>query len=223
MRRVSMLVTVAGRRVAADGVAFIGSRYARRVLALSATLTAVLVVGLLGYATSSRADVSCRSANTGIFCMEKTATPDPVKVGQTLTFTIRGFCEEGILCDTFSEAGMRDTLPPDAGLEFVSASATGLGDPTCSESAGTVTCAPFAYQTFSPFEATIKVIPSECGSFTNTATDLGTGDSASETFAVEGCPKVPDKKEECKKGGWEALDWPDQGTCISAWNNKNRP
>ena len=216
MRRILLLVTVAGRRLAADGVPFIGSRYARRVLVLSATLTAVMIVGLLGYATSSRADVLC----TGGYCIEKTATPDPVKVGENLTFTIRGFCTFVGCLQVLGE--VRDTLPAAAGLEFVSASATGNSNPTCSESAGTVTCAPFTYSFATPFEATIEVIPRECGTFTNTATDVG-GDSASETFTVVGCgPTVPTTKEQCKKGGWKDLGWPDQGSCITAFN-ENRP
>jgi hypothetical protein len=217
MRRILLLATVAGRRLAADGVAFIGSRYARRVLVLSATLTAVMVVGLLGYATSSRADVFC--TGTPGYCIEKTASADTVKVGETLTFTIRGFCT---FTDCRQPAGeVRDILPE--GLEFVSASATGNSNPTCSESAGTVTCAPFTYSFAAPFEATIEVIPRECGTFTNTATDVTHNESASDTFTVEGCgPTVPTTKEECKKGGWSNLGWPDQGTCVSAWNNQNR-
>jgi uncharacterized protein DUF11 len=219
MKRILLLVTVAGRRLAADGVAFIGSRYARRVLVLCAMLTAAMLVGLLGYATSSRADVAC--GPNPAFCMEKTATPDPVTVGEPLTFTIRGFCAPGEGCLQVSERGLEDILP--AGLEFVSATATGPGDPTCSQSAGTVTCAPFSFDNLSPFEATITVIPRECGTFTNTATDVLFDNSASETFTVEGCgPTLPTTKEECKKGGWKELGYPDQGTCITAFN-ENRP
>jgi hypothetical protein len=33
--------------------------------------------------------------------------------------------------------------------------------------------------------------------------------------------EVPATKAGCKKGGWKALGWPDQGTCITAWNNQN--
>jgi len=218
-----MLVTVAGRRLAADGVPFIGSRYTRRLLVLSATLAAVMVVGVLGYATPSRADVACDPARLA-FCMEKTATPDPVKVGEPLTFTIRGFCAPGFPCGHAGLAPLTDTLPPEADLQFVSASATGvLGEATCSESAGTVTCAPFAYDAAFPFEATIEVIPMQCGTFTNTATDVGLGSSVSETFTVEGCPPpLPTMKEQCKKGGWMKYGYPDQGTCISDVNRRNR-
>jgi uncharacterized repeat protein (TIGR01451 family) len=233
MRGIIMLVTMAGRRLAADGVPLIGSRYARRVLVLSATLTAAMLVGLLGYATSARADVTCEQGTFSIFCSEKTASADPVKVGEKLTFTIRGYCIPNINCARSAPAGMTDTLPE--GLEFVSASATGfsgpeLGNPpqpTCSESEGTVTCAPVAFffnpqdGTAVPFVATIEVIPRECGTFTNTA-DVA-GQLVSETFTVEGCgPTVPMTKEQCKKGGWSNLGWPDQGTCITAVN-QNRP
>jgi hypothetical protein len=232
MRRIIMLVTVAGWRLAADGVPFIDSRYARRLLVLSATLTAAMLVGLLGYATPSRADVTC-DPSSPTFCVEKTATPDPVKVGEPLTFTIREYCTATINCGGFRSAGMTDTLPE--GLDFDSASATGfsgpeLGNPpqpTCtfSESDRTVTCSPVAFWfdqegTDVPFVATIKVIPRECGTFINTANVAG--QEVSETFTVVQCP--PPTKEECKKGGWSnpALGFPDQGTCVSAWNRQNR-
>ena len=228
-----MLVTVAGRRLAADGVPFIGSRYARRLLVLSATLTAAMVMGLLGYATSARADVACEQIGTGSFCLGKTASPDPVEVGEPLTFTIRGYCTvptEPYSCGQHVPSGLTDTLP--AGLEFVSASATGYDgeifgyppQPTCSESAGTVTCAPVAYYFDTefgiavPFVATIEVIPRQCGTFTNTASLLG--QSVSETCTVEGC--VPTTKAQCKNGGWRDYGNLDQGTCISAVNQNRR-
>jgi hypothetical protein len=225
MRRLIMLGTVAGRRLAADGVPLIGSRYARRLLVLSATLTAVMVVGLLAFATPSRADVVC----DGIFCLEKTANPDPVTVGEPLTFTITGYCipEEGSSCGRLSPVvGLTDTLP--AGVDFVSASATGYGgplfgnqpQPTCSESDGTVTCTPVAFLfdaptgEETPFVATIEVIPRQCGTFTNTASLVIFNQSVSETFTVEGC--VPTTKAQCKNGGYEQFGFANQGRCIKA-------
>src|SRR3712207_6392944 len=118
MRCIIMLGTAAVRRLAADGLPFIGSRYASRVLVLSAALTAVMVVGVVAFATSARADVVCQQGH----CWEKTATPDPVTVGEPLTFTIRGFCAPSALdrfCSLYTPGGFTDTLP--AGLEFVSA------------------------------------------------------------------------------------------------------
>jgi subtilisin-like proprotein convertase family protein len=34
-------------------------------------------------------------------------------------------------------------------------------------------------------------------------------------------PTTPTTKNDCKKGGWKALGWPDQGTCVSAVNRQN--
>jgi hypothetical protein len=73
MRGIIMLVTMAGRRLAADGVPLIGSRYARSLLVLSATLTAAMVVGLLAYAPSARADVTCD--DEGIFLRKRRLLP----------------------------------------------------------------------------------------------------------------------------------------------------
>jgi len=200
------------------------------VLVLSATLAAAMVVGLLAYAPSARADASC--SDDGVFCVEKTASADQVQVGQPLTFTITHECkvEAGICAFT---AQIRDTLPE--GLVFSSVSVTGYSGPevgnppppTCSESAGTVTCNNvIAFVDTEagidvPAVVTLKVIPGQCGTFANTATWEGAA-QVSETFTVVQCP--PPTKEECKKGGWSnpALGFPDQGTCVSAWNRQNR-
>jgi hypothetical protein len=203
-------------------------RYAKKVLVLSATLTAAMVVGLLAFSTSARADVACVTED--VFCLEKTSSPDPVTVGEPLTFTIRGYCINEAGCVLVSAyEGLTDTLP--AGLEFVSATATGyteygIPQPTCSESAGTVTCTPVAFASNQPgqemdvpFVATIEVIPTQCGTFTNTAS-MAFGLSVSETFTVVGC--VPTTKAQCKNGGWRAFGYPDQGTCITAVNQNRR-
>jgi hypothetical protein len=70
-----------------------------------------------------------------------------------------------------------------------------------------------------PFVATIEVIPTQCGTFTNTAS-MAFGLSVSETFTVVGC--VPTTKAQCKNGGWRAFGYPDQGTCITAVNQNRR-
>src|SRR5918992_5636657 len=104
MRRIMFWDTAAGRRLAADCGPLTGSRYASRVLVLSATLTAVMVVGLVAFATSARADVVCQEGH----CWEKTATPDPVMVGEPLTFAIRGFCDPSTLdsfCSLYTPGG----------------------------------------------------------------------------------------------------------------------
>jgi uncharacterized repeat protein (TIGR01451 family) len=223
MKRILLLATVAGRRLAADGVAFIGSRYARRLLVLSATLTAVMVVGVLGYATPSRADVDCFEGPNA-HCLEKTASLDQVKVGEPLTFTISVFCVPGTICRNGFFFGVSDTLQ--AGLDFVRGSVTGGLDPnshcsTLQVSTGTlVDCFPVTFDQDNPFVATIEVIPRQCGTFTNTAE--GVGLSAPETFTVVRCP--PPTKEQCKNGGWSdpAFAFPNQGKCESAVNRQNR-
>lgn len=219
-----LLVTVAGRMPAGDDVPFTGWRCAR-LLVLSATLTAFMVAWMLAFASSARADVACEElGDSYFFCLEKTATPDTVQVGESLTFTIRGFCtfpEENVSggCGLGNSQGLTDTLP--AGLEFVSATATGV-DPatTCSESAGTVTCAPVTFTNDPvagevPFVAIIEVIPTQCGTFTNTATMNGGGPPpVSETFTVVGC--FPTTKEQCKEGGYAQFGFENQGRCIKA-------
>jgi Ca2+-binding RTX toxin-like protein len=94
-----------------------------------------------------------------------------------------------------------DTLPP--GLDFVSASATGVGiPPICSQRAGTVFCSPSVYSDTIPFVMTIKVIPTQCGTFTNTATFVGLPLSVSERFTVEGCPTLSVSHEGANANGW---------------------
>ena len=228
MKRILLLVTLAGRRLAADGVLFIDSRYARRVLVLSATLTAAMLVGLLGYATPSRAAVDCLEAPTS-YCLEKTASDDTVKVGESLSFTIRLFCQPGTSCSTGRDRYVEDPLP--AGLDLVSATATGgIGNsPHCFTLSGNrVLCGSGSgdvrFDQDNPFVVTIKVIPRQCGTFTNTVEWFGFYGpvSTSETFTVVQCP--PPTKDDCKNGGWSDPEFafPNQGTCESAVNRRNR-
>ena len=150
---------------------------------------------------------------TDFFCLEKTASPNPVNVGEPLTFTIRAFCfaEPAFVPCTIGGAAVfdstvTDTLPPN--VQFVSASASGAFAPvTCGESAGTVTCNPETYCKGTlkgigcpegtgeiPYVETITVIPAHCGTFTNTVIDsvqqsslfVG-GGPVSATFTVN-CP-----------------------------------
>jgi subtilisin-like proprotein convertase family protein len=60
-------------------------------------------------------------------------------------------------------------------------------------------------------------------SFTYTVSD-GIGGTATATVNMTVTPvnEVPATKDDCKKGRWKALGWPDQGTCITAVN-QNRP
>jgi subtilisin-like proprotein convertase family protein len=49
-----------------------------------------------------------------------------------------------------------------------------------------------------------------------------TGSITGWSLDISASSVVPTTKDDCKKGGWKALGWPDQGTCISAVN-QNRP
>jgi hypothetical protein len=173
----------------------------------------------------SPSDPSCATAQqqgiTGFFCLEKTANPNPVNVGEPLTFTIRAFCfavPANVPCDIFPDmpfekgSTVTDTLPPN--VRFVSASASGAFAPvTCTESAGTVTCAPETYckgrllgigcpegTEEIPYVETITVIPTQCGTFTNAVIDspqqlLVGGGPASAAFTVN-CPPPPNQQQQ---------------------------
>src|SRR5215218_416038 len=80
-------------------------------------------------------------------CLEKTVSPNPVTVGQPLTFTITETCPPDS-CGGFSNIHIIDVLP--SGVTFVSAEANqppaphpGYPAPTCTENAGTIDCSPF--------------------------------------------------------------------------------
>lgn len=122
---------------------------------------------------------------SGGACLDITLSPNPVNVGQPLTFTITASCAPGPACSSRNSSGLTDTLPP--GVTYVSATASGAQPANCTESAGIVRCAPEAYTDTTPFVETISVIPMQCGTFSNTAN--GAADlTASATFTVVGCP-----------------------------------
>ena len=125
-----------------------------------------------------------------IFCLDKTTSPDPAAVGQPITFTITGFCKNTNLtsgCFSTPEFGISvtDTLPDS--VLFVSVTASGTDPATCTTPppgtlGGTVTCAPetFCTETGCPtgsgeidYVEKIVVIPTRCGTFTNTAAENG--------------------------------------------------
>jgi hypothetical protein len=154
------------------------------------------------------------------FCLDKTAdlTDDTATVGEPITFTITQRCpgiEPPRGCIDFN--AIVDTLPSDAGLTDVSVPAG------CTLSGNTVTCPGSRFTSVAaPFTITIVATPTECGTFTNTASRPTATEpfTATYTFTVVRCP--PPMKDDCKKGGWEEFGFPDQGTCVSAWNRQNR-
>jgi uncharacterized repeat protein (TIGR01451 family) len=182
-----------------------------------AALLAMLVVGgaLLLWTQQAQAQSDPEPPCNAPFCVDKTANPSTVTVGELITFTITQRCP-GIPPGCLDTVTLVDQLPPDAGLTDVSVPAG------CTLSGNTITCpGPRFFTSTQPYTLTIVATPTECGTFTKTAS--AGPDSGEVTFTVVQCVLIT--KAQCKKGGWSnpALGWPDQGTCISAWNKQNRP
>jgi hypothetical protein len=209
----------------------------RRTILLFSTMTiAVLAVSgamLLGMGKPAQAQSDPEPPCIFLFCVDKTADPNPATVGEPITFTITERCPDSGTGVCLSGFPLVDEVPTGLTIDSVGYTgviinpATGLPDPSieCTRSGNTgntVTCpGTRQYTATQPFTLTIVATPTGCGTFTNTATSGSI--SGKVTFTVEGCgPTVPMTKDLCKKGGWEALGWPDQGTCITAFN-ENRP
>jgi uncharacterized repeat protein (TIGR01451 family) len=191
----------------------------RRRLAASviAALLAVLVVSgalLFGMGKPAQSQEPCNT----VFCLDKTADRSTVTVGEQITFTITERCPNAIDCTVFTP--LVDQLPSGLTVDRVDDS---QADIQCTTSGNTVTCPGGRFSTpTQPFTLTIVATPTECGSFTNTASNSIDLDGAEAAFTVEGCPTVPTTKAQCKNGGWRDFGYPDQGTCISDVNRRNR-
>jgi uncharacterized repeat protein (TIGR01451 family) len=192
----------------------------RRLAALViAAAVAVLLIGVaaLLWTQQAQAQEPCSES----FCIDKTVNDSTPTVGQQITFTIteRCFADE---CIAFP--ALVETLPDGLSINSVDANAPFQPEYQCTTIGNTVTCPGLrSSNPDQPFTLTIVATTTECGEFTNTASK-SSGQTAQASFTVEGCgPTVPTTKEECKEGGWSNLGWPDQGTCISAWNKQNRP
>ena len=127
------------------------------------------------YPTTSASD-SDGIATSADLSITKTDSPDPVQVGQALTYilTVRN---DGPTDAT--AVSVTDTLP--AGVTFDSATAS---QGTCSQAAATVTCALGNLATGAQASATIVVTPTAAGSITNAASVSATQadpDSADNT------------------------------------------
>jgi Domain of unknown function DUF11 len=190
------------------------SRLAAFVIAAAVAMLVVSGAMLFGMGKPAQAQEPC----TTDFCLDKTADPSTVTVGQQITFTITERCPQSGLCDNFSFP-LVDTLPSGLSIDRVDANAPIQPDYQCTTSGNTVTCPPerFFYPT-QPFALTIVATTTECGSFTNTASNGVV--TVEAPFMVEGC--LPTTKAQCKKGGWRDFGYPNQGTCISDVNRRNR-
>jgi len=130
-----------------------------------ALLLAVVPVAALGFAgVGSAAPPATGSADVKI---TKTDSPDPVRVGSTLTYTIQ---VQNLGPDAATGVTVTDQLPKTA--DFVSATST---SGTCKHQGQKVTCDVGAIGTGTAANVTtptvtIKVIPRQAGTITNTAT-----------------------------------------------------
>jgi Domain of unknown function DUF11 len=199
----------------------------RTILLLSTMPIAVLAVSgvmLFGMGkpalSQSDPEPPCGVSIEDQYCIDKTADPNPAIVGQPITFTITQRCpgsDQG--CIALARDTIVDELPSGLTVESVDpAGCTTSGNTT---SGNTVTCAFNRFFTpTQPFTLTIVATPTKCGTFTNTASAPTVGFTAHVTFTVN-C--VPTTKADCKKGGWMDFGiYPDQGTCISDVNRRNR-
>jgi hypothetical protein len=177
------------------GVATMAKAMRNHPLLLTLLVAAIMAVGVLLVAASSahsqESGQDCIIFGDSLFCLEK-SVEDPATVGEPLTFTITAFCETDNTCFTNS-LGVEDILP--ASVEFVSAEARGVVPAECVESGGIVTCSPETFNQDTPFVAEIVVIPTQCGTFTNTARELVSPEdnpiTVSVDFTVVGCEEPP--------------------------------
>jgi hypothetical protein len=198
------------------------------VLSALAAVVVLLVSGamLFGIGKPAQAQESeppCDPLISG-HCLEKTATPSTATVGEPITFTITETCPPGFnfcLLTDDPRFDLVDELP--SGLTVDSVVPAGPEQPSgyeCSTSGNTVTCpVPRIATPANPFTVTIVATPTECGSFTNTASN---GFFTVEApFTVEGCAPTgtPEDKQACKKGGYEEFGFKNQGQCIKAVNH----
>jgi Bacterial Ig-like domain len=161
----------------------------RRLAALViAAAVALLVVGgamLFGMGKPAQAQSDPEPPCNFNFCLDKTANPSTVTVGEQITFTITERCPQSGSCGNFRS--LEDTLP--SGLSIVSVDANEPTKPgyQCTTSENTVTCPGLRdFHSTAPFTLTIVATTTECGTFTNTANN-GV-DTAEASFTVNCVP-----------------------------------
>ena len=167
------------------------------VLHTGSAALALLMLGVAALLWTQHEAQALQPCRTN-FCIDKTADPSTVRVGEQITFTITQRCFFGVRC---SSGELEDTLP--SGLSIDSVDVHAPLDPgyRCTTSGNIVTCpGPRYFTPNDPWVLTIVARTTQCGTFTNTASVFST--SASVTYTVEGCsPTLPTTKAQCKKGG----------------------
>jgi Domain of unknown function DUF11 len=189
----------------------------RSVVRLASGLAAMLLValGALLWTLQAQAQEPC----TVDGCIDKTATPDTVAVGEPVTFTVTERCifPTAVCVNTLE---LTDAVPSAFTIDSVADSQPNY---ECSTSGNLVTCPGLprfrTYSPANPFVLTIVATPTECGSFTNTAL-VGSPPRPDwrEARATVMVACLPTTKEQCKNGGWRDFDYPNQGLCIKDVN-----
>jgi fimbrial isopeptide formation D2 family protein len=184
-------------------------RWRLQALVIAALLAMLVVGGALLFGMDKPAQAAPKVCKTN-FCIDKTAAPDTVEVGEQITFTITQRCPKSSGC--FTAVDLVDQLP--SGLTVASVDDS-QPDYQCSTSGTTVTC-PGGAETRQltpdqPFTLTIVANTAECGTFINTASSGS--NSGQVTFRVS-C--VPATKEECQNGGFRDLGYANKGACLRA-------
>jgi uncharacterized repeat protein (TIGR01451 family) len=170
----------------------------KRTLIAMSSLAVVAVAGLLGAGTAATAP----PANDANLSLTKTDSPDPVTVGQTLTYTIT-VQNNGPANAT--DVTVVDTLPNS--VDFISANPS---SGTCTQQSRKVTChlgalAAGSSGTLSNPTITIQVRPTKVGTITNSATVTSAendpnraNNSASATTRVNAVPTPPTHTATCR-------------------------
>lgn len=161
-------------------------------LLLSFVVAAIMAVGvLLWVGPQAQSQESARECETvpivgdASDCLEKTVSSDSVIVGERITFTVT----ETSNFFVGSALDLRDELPPSVRIVSFSGGPFLLPG-ECRANDHTITCPGEEIRLF-PFTLTIEVIPTQCGTFTNTAFVQPVPDFETPTvelpFTVVGC------------------------------------
>ena len=136
-------------------------------------LALALTAGLLISGPPAQAQVGC--GDPSFFDLDKTAAPDPVRVGQRLSFTLTE--TNNTPCPVF--VILEDDLP--ASVRFISVK-TDYGECQYDPSSNTIGCI-LILPNYSSATVDIVVVPTAPGTITNTASDIF-GNQAQATVTV---------------------------------------
>jgi uncharacterized repeat protein (TIGR01451 family) len=140
---------------------------------LGAFLVAAGVLVVAPQAQSQTPPRDCAAADGGQVCLEKTADPTTVRVGEQITFTVRLTNETSSQLRT--NVPISDRWPPEIRIDSVSQSVTRGSAPPCTATGDAVTCPnPIVLPAGGEFGLTIVTTATQPGSSVNNAV-LGSG------------------------------------------------